>query len=88
MAGGAVLYALIAIGARSDRRLAAWAALLVPVLPLTIIARWLAGAPVPAAPDLPMLAVAAVQLVAAALAAVTLWRGTDRGGRSVGDPRG
>jgi hypothetical protein len=70
--GGALLYAVIAMGAWRERRAAAVAAMVVPVLPISILAATLAGVEVPARPDAAMIGILAIQLVAATLGAVAL----------------
>lgn len=72
--GGAVLYALVAGGAWFERRWAALAALLVPVLPVSILLATAVGVELPVAPDAVMVGILAIQLTAAALGAATLLR--------------
>ena len=65
---GAVLYLAFAIGIYRRVAMARWAVVAMPVIPLTTLALWAAGVPLPIAPDASMIGVLALQLAAAGLA--------------------
>jgi hypothetical protein len=70
--GGAALYAVIAAGAARD---AAWAdllAVLIPLIPLSVLTATLLGASLPVVPDREMVGILMFQLVAAGAGALRL----------------
>jgi hypothetical protein len=77
--GGAALYLALGLAIRADRRWAAAVVAAMPVVPISVLALSAAGAPLPVAPDAPMIAVLAVQLAAAGLAIG--WLRTSRAAR-------
>lgn len=73
--GGAAIYLLVALGVAKGWRAAAFVAAGMPVIPLSVLVAWAAGAAVPVTPDAPMLGILGLQLLASALALALLRAG-------------
>ena len=73
LAAAALYLVLAGLVARGSRR-AAWVLVAMPAVPLTTLAAWGAGLPVPVTPDGAMVGVLSLQLAAASGAAALLRR--------------
>jgi hypothetical protein len=71
---GAALYTVLAVLVGRANRPATWVLLAMPAVPLTTLAAWAGGLPVPVTPGGPMVGVLALQLAAASGAAALLRR--------------
>ena len=85
LAGG-LLYLVIAVGAWGRRRWAAAVAMVMPVLPVSILLLRAAGVDLPVTPDAAMIGILAIQLVAATLGAAALLSSPPRSQRNAEGP--
>ena len=75
---GGAFYAIAAVLLARGVRWVAWPVILLPVVPITTLALWAAGATLPVTPDLPMVGVLGLQLAAAATCAAWMRQRGDR----------